>query len=390
MNLHEYQARTLLARYGVPVSPFRLVSAAGEAEAALSALGGERWAIKAQAHTGGRGKAGGVRLVEGRDAARAAIGDMLGMRLVTAQTGPAGRPVNDLLVEVPTDIAAEFYLGLVVDRSRQRMVLMASREGGVDIETVAARSPEAVLTAVIDPLVGLQPYQCRELAFGLGLEGRAFRQFETVARGLARAFRELDLSLVEINPLVLTRSGELLCIDAKMNVDDNALFRQAELLAMRDPRQEEPRELRAREFDLNYIALEGDIGCMVNGAGLAMATMDLIKLAGGQPANFLDVGGTATRERVTEAFKIILEDAQVRGVLVNIFGGIVRCDIIAEGIIGAVADVGIKVPVVVRLEGTNAERGRELLESSGLKIAAARGLAEAAERVVAALREGAA
>jgi succinyl-CoA synthetase beta subunit len=309
------------------------------------------------------------------------------MRLVTEQTGSAGKPVNELLVETPTEIAAEFYLGLAVDRTRRRMVLMASREGGVDIETVAARSPEAVLTTVIDPLVGLQPYQCRELAFALGLQGQAFRQFETVARGLARAFRELDLSLAEINPLALTRGGDLVCIDAKFNVDDNALFRQPELLAMRDLRQEDPRELRAREFDLNYIALDGDIGCMVNGAGLAMATMDLIKLAGGRPANFLDVGGGTTRERVTEAFRIILADPQVRGVLVNIFGGIVRCDVIAEGIIGAVSDAGISVPVVVRLEGTNAERGRELLEQSGLKIIAARGLAEAAERVVAAVRE---
>jgi succinyl-CoA synthetase beta subunit len=387
MNLHEHQARTLLARYGVPVPPFRVVSAADEVDAALAALGGERWVIKAQAHTGGRGKAGGVRLVEGRDAALAAINSMLGMRLVTEQTGSAGKPVNELLVETPTEIAAEFYLGLAVDRTRRRMVLMASREGGVDIETVAARSPEAVLTTVIDPLVGLQPYQCRELAFALGLQGQAFRQFETVARGLARAFRELDLSLAEINPLALTRGGDLVCIDAKFNVDDNALFRQPELLAMRDLRQEDPRELRAREFDLNYIALDGDIGCMVNGAGLAMATMDLIKLAGGRPANFLDVGGGTTRERVTEAFRIILADPQVRGVLVNIFGGIVRCDVIAEGIIGAVSDAGISVPVVVRLEGTNAERGRELLEQSGLKIIAARGLAEAAERVVAAVRE---
>jgi succinyl-CoA synthetase beta subunit len=387
MNLHEHQARTLLARYGVPVPPFRVVSAADEVDAALAALGGERWVIKAQAHTGGRGKAGGVRLVEGRDAALAAINSMLGMRLVTEQTGSAGKPVNELLVETPTEIAAEFYLGLAVDRTRRRMVLMASREGGVDIETVAARSPEAVLTTVIDPLVGLQPYQCRELAFALGLQGQAFRQFETVARGLARAFRELDLSLAEINPLALTRGGDLVCIDAKFNVDDNALFRQPELLAMRDMRQEDPRELRAREFDLNYIALDGDIGCMVNGAGLAMATMDLIKLAGGRPANFLDVGGGTTRERVTEAFRIILADPQVRGVLVNIFGGIVRCDVIAEGIIGAVSDAGISVPVVVRLEGTNAERGRELLEQSGLKIIAARGLAEAAERVVAAVRE---
>jgi succinyl-CoA synthetase beta subunit len=279
---------------------------------------------------------------------------------------------------------------LVVDRSQQRVVLMVSREGGVDIETVATRAPDSILRVLIDPLVGLQPYQCRELAFALALKGEAFRQFGVIAQGLARAFAELDLSLVEINPLVLTRAGARTCIDAKINVDDTALYRQPELLALRDLRQEDPRELRARASDLSYIALDGDIGCMVNGAGLAMATMDLIKLAGGHPANFLDVGGTATKERVTEAFKIILEDRHVKGVLVNIFGGIVRCDIIAEGIIGAVTEVGINVPVVVRLEGTNAERGRELLRTSGLAIIAAQGLNEAAERVVAAVREGAA
>ncbi len=387
MNLHEYQAKTLLARYGVPVPGFRVAATAQEAEAALDAFGAGPWVIKAQAHTGGRGKAGGVKLTADRGEALRTIESLLGSRLVTHQTGEAGKPVDAVLVEAPSDIAAEFYLGLVVDRALRRVVLMASREGGVDIETVAASAPEKILRAVVDPLAGLQPYQCREIAFALGLKGEAFRQFGVIATGLARAFRERDLALLEVNPLVLTRGGELLCIDAKINVDDNALYRQAELLAMRDPRQEDSREVRARAADLNYIALDGDIGCMVNGAGLAMATMDLIKLSGGRPANFLDVGGGTTKERVTEAFKIILADSQVRGVLVNIFGGIVRCDIIAEGIIGAVTEVGIRIPVVVRLEGTNAEQGRALLESSGLTIIAAAGLAEAAERVVAAVRE---
>ena len=388
MNLHEHQAKTLLARYGVPVPAFRVAATAAEAEAALDAFDAGPWVIKAQAHTGGRGKAGGVKLTADRGEALRTIEALLGSRLVTHQTREAGKPVDAVLVEAPSDIAAEFYLGLVIDRSLHRVVLMASREGGVDIETVAARSPEKILRVAIDPLVGLQPYQCRQLAFGLGLQGAPYKQFETIARGLARAFHELDLGLVEVNPLVLTRGGELLCIDAKINVDDNALYRQPELLAMRDLRQEDPREVRARSADLSYVALDGDIGCMVNGAGLAMATMDLIKLSGGRPANFLDVGGTATKERVAEAFKIILEDRHVKGVLVNIFGGIVRCDIIAEGIIGAVAEVGISVPVVVRLEGTNAEQGRALLAGSGLSIIAAQGLAEAAERVVAAVREG--
>ncbi len=386
MNLHEYQAKTLLAGYGIPVADHRVIADAAEAEAALDALGGERWVIKAQAHTGGRGKAGGVRLVEGREAALNAIREMLGMRLVTVQSGPEGKPVNELLIESPVAIAREFYLGLVVDRARKQVVLMASREGGVDIETVAATSPEKILSAAIDPLVGLQPYQCRRIGFALGLSGDAFRQFEAIARGLARLFEERDLSLVEINPLVQLADGSLLCIDAKLNVDDNALYRQKPLFALRDLRQEDPREVRAKEWDLSYIALDGDIGCMVNGAGLAMATMDLIKLVGGRPANFLDVGGTATKERVAEAFRIILDDKNVKGVLVNIFGGIVRCDIIAEGIVGAVGEAGITVPVVVRLEGTNAEKGREILNHSGLAITAAAGLDEAANKIVALVR----
>ena len=382
MNLHEYQAKDLFASYGIPVPPHRVIRELSELEGALDALGGERWVVKAQAHAGGRGKAGGVRLTSGREETRNAVAALLGSRLVTFQTGPEGKPVNEVLVETPCDIARELYLGMVVDRARRRVTVMASTEGGVEIEEVAAATPERILRAAIHPLVGLQPFQCRDLAFALGLEGDQIKQFSQILTGLARLFDDKDLSLVEINPLVVTAQGTLLCIDAKINVDDNALYRQKELAGLRDLRQEDPREVEASEWDLNYIALDGNIGCMVNGAGLAMATMDLIKLVGGSPANFLDVGGTATRERVTEAFKLILADDQVRGVLVNIFGGIVRCDIIADGIVGAVQEVGIQVPVVVRLEGTHAEQGREILQRSGLAITAASDLTEAARTIV--------
>ena len=385
MNLHEYQAKALFGRYGLPVPPGRVVGSADEVPSVLEALGGDRWVVKAQAHAGGRGKAGGVRIVDTPAEVEAAVEAMLAAPIVTYQTGPEGRPVNEVLIEPPSDIARELYLGAVIDRSRRRVVLMASTEGGVEIERVAAEHPERILRSEIDPLVGLQPYQCRQLAFGLGLEGGQIRAFTRLATGLARLFVEQDLSLVEINPLVVTGVGELVCIDGKVNIDDNALYRHEDLRALRDLRQEDPREVEAREWDLNYIALDGEIGCMVNGAGLAMATMDLIKLVGGEPANFLDVGGTATSERVAEAFKIILSDDRVRGILVNIFGGIVRCDLIAEGIIAAVAEVGVEVPVVVRLEGTNAERGRALLAESGLRIVAAEGLAEAAQAIVAAV-----
>jgi succinyl-CoA synthetase beta subunit len=388
MNLHEYQAKALLARYGIAVPAHRVVARMEELAPALDQLGGERWVVKAQVHAGGRGKAGGIRVVKGRTEAGEAVGAMLGSRLVTHQTGTQGRPVNEVLIEQPADIARELYLGMTVDRSRRRVVLMASTEGGMDIETVAARSPEKIASVALHPTVGLQPFQCRQLAFALGLEGDAAKGFHALARGLARLFRERDLSLVEINPLAVTAGGGLLCIDAKINVDDNALYRQEELARLHDPRQEDEREVRAKRADLSYIALEGDIGCMVNGAGLAMATMDLIKVAGGRPANFLDVGGTATRERVAEAFKIILADRHVRAVLVNIFGGIVRCDIIASGIVGAVAEVGIGLPVVVRLEGTNAPQGRQILKDSDLAIVTAEGLAEAAEKAVAAARRG--
>ncbi len=382
MNLHEYQAKDLFASYDIQVPRHRVIKDLAEVEPALAALGGERWVVKAQAHAGGRGKAGGVKLTQGVEEARQAVAAMLGTRLVTYQTDSRGKPVNEVLLEQPCDIARELYLGMVVDRSRRRVTVMASTEGGVEIEKVAAEQPDKILQAVIHPLVGLQPYQCRDLAFSLGLQGDQIKQFARILTGLARLFSEKDLSLVEINPLVVTAQGDLLCIDAKVNVDDNALYRHADLLALRDLRQEDPREVEASEWDLNYIALDGNIGCMVNGAGLAMATMDLIKLVGGSPANFLDVGGTATRERVAEAFKLILADDQVKGVLVNIFGGIVRCDIIADGIIGAVKEVGIEVPVVVRLEGTNAEQGREILQRSGLHITAAADLTEAAHKIV--------
>ena len=389
MNLHEYQAKQLFKQYGMPVPQHRVVNSAGDVHAALDALEGERWVIKAQVHAGGRGKAGGVKLIEQRSDVTRFVGQMLGSHLVTFQTDARGQPVNHVLIEEACGIARELYLGAVIDRTTRRVVIMASSEGGVEIEKVAEESPEKILRTTVDPMLGLMPYQCRKLAFGLNLEGVQIKQFTQLLTGLARLFVEKDLSLVEVNPLVVTGEGNLLCLDGKINVDDNALYRQSELLEMRDTTQEDARENRAREWDLNYIALDGNIGCMVNGAGLAMATMDLIKLHGGDPANFLDVGGGATRERVAEAFKIILSDANVKTVLVNIFGGIVRCDLIAEGVIGAIREVGVRVPIVVRLEGNNAEKGSELLEQSGLNIIAAKGLTDAAQKAVAAANEAA-
>lgn len=389
MNLHEYQAKALFTEYGVVVPNNRVISGVAEAEKALSDLGGERWIIKAQVHAGGRGKAGGVKLAGNKSEALKLIKAMLGTRLVTYQTDDRGQPVNQVLIEQPCDIARELYLGAVIDRSLRRVVLMASTEGGVEIEKVAEKTPDKILRSTIDPMVGLQPYQCRQLAFGLKLEGDQIKQFTKLLTGLARLFVKQDLSLLEINPLVVTKDGDLLCIDGKINIDDNALYRHPKIEALRDTSQEDEREIRAKKWDLNYIALDGDIGCMVNGAGLAMATMDLIKLHGGNPANFLDVGGTATKERVAEAFKIILSDHNVKGVLVNIFGGIVRCDMIAEGIVGAVAEVGIKIPVVVRLEGNNADRGLAILAQSGLAIITAKGLKESAEKIVSAVKESA-
>ncbi len=383
MNLHEYQSKQIFKNYGLPVPNSQVVQTSADAVTAANMLEGDRWVVKAQVHAGGRGKAGGVKLVDDAETLTHTVGSMLGTRLVTVQTGKEGQPVNHVLIEETCDIARELYVGAVVDRSSRRVVLMASTEGGVEIEKVAAETPEKILKTSINPLTGLQPYQGRDLAFGLGLEGDQVKQFGKLLAGLARMFVEKDLSLVEINPLVVTADGDLLCLDAKINIDDNALYRQQDLLEMRDTTQEDERENRAKEWDLNYISLDGDIGCMVNGAGLAMATMDLIKLCGGEPANFLDVGGGATRERVSEAFKIILSDANVKGILVNIFGGIVRCDLIAEGIIGAVEEVQVNVPVVVRLEGNNAERGGQLLDESGLNLIAANDLTDAAHKIVA-------
>lgn len=382
MNLHEYQAKQLFAEYGLPVSKGIATDSAEQTAAATAEIGGDQWIVKAQVHAGGRGKAGGVKLVHSADEARAFAQQWLGRNLVTYQTDAGGQPVSRILVEACSDIKQELYLGAVVDRSTRRIVFMASVEGGVEIEKVAAETPEKILKVAIDPLTGPQPFQGRDLAFRLGLAGDRVKQFTNLFLGLARLFQELDLSLLEINPLVITGEGELLCLDGKINIDGNALYRQPRLKAMHDPSQEDERETRAAAWDLNYVALDGNIGCMVNGAGLAMGTMDIVQLYGGSPANFLDVGGGATRERVSEAFKIILSDDKVAAVLVNIFGGIVRCDLIAEGVVGAVRQVGVEVPVVVRLEGNNAERGRQVLEQSGVNIIAATGLSDAAEKVV--------
>lgn len=382
MNLHEYQGKQLFAEYGLPVSKGFAVSTPEEAAAACEKIGGSEWVVKAQVHAGGRGKAGGVKLVKSQEDAKAFAANWLGKRLVTYQTDAAGQPVNQILVESCTDIAKELYLGAVVDRSSRRIVFMASTEGGVDIEKIAHDTPEKILKATIDPLVGAQPFQGRELAFQLGLEGDQVKQFTHIFVGLAKLFQDYDLALLEVNPLVIKADGNLHCLDAKINIDSNALYRQPKLRAMHDPSQDDPREAHAAKFELNYVALEGNIGCMVNGAGLAMGTMDIVNLHGGQPANFLDVGGGATKERVTEAFKIILSDDNVKAVLVNIFGGIVRCDMIAEGIIGAVKEVGVKIPVVVRLEGNNADLGAKVLAESGLNIIAATSLTDAAQQVV--------
>ncbi len=387
MNLHEYQAKHLFAKYGIPVPSGEVATTAEEAVEAAAKLGGERWVVKAQVHAGGRGKAGGVKIVDNKDDLKAVAKKLIGTRLVTYQTDANGQPVNSVWVEEPSQIENELYLSMLLDRAEQRIIIMASTEGGMEIEKVAEESPEKILKVSVDPLVGVQPYQCRELGFGLNLTGPQIRQFTHLVLSLYKAYVENDLGMVEINPLIIDDKGELICLDGKVNVDDNALFRQSKLREMRDPSQEDERERQAQKWDLSYISLDGDIGCMVNGAGLAMATMDLIKLNGGNPANFLDVGGSATKERVTEAFKIILSDQNVKGVLVNIFGGIVRCDLIAEGIISAVEEVGIKVPVVVRLEGNNADLGAKALEDSGLNIIAAKTFADAASSIVKVVKE---
>jgi succinyl-CoA synthetase beta subunit len=382
MNLHEYQGKQLFKKYGLPVSNGIAVNSPKAAFEACGEIGGDKWVVKTQVHAGGRGKAGGVKLISSKEEAKEFAAKWLGRNLVTYQTDANGQPVSKILVEDCTDIADELYLGAVVDRSTRRVVFMASTEGGVEIEKVAEETPEKIHKAAIDPLVGAQPYQGRELAFKLGLEGKLVKQFTHIFMQLSKLFHDLDLALLEINPLVITEGGDLHCLDSKIGIDGNAVYRHQSLKDMHDPSQEDEREAHAASFELNYVALDGNIGCMVNGAGLAMGTMDIVNLHGGSPANFLDVGGGATKERVVEAFKIILTDNNVKAVLVNIFGGIVRCDLIAEGIIGAVEEVGVEVPVVVRLEGNNAEKGRQVLADSGLNIIAATGLADAAEKVV--------
>ncbi len=382
MNLHEYQGKQLFAEYGLPVSQGFACDTPEEAAEATQKIGGDMWVVKAQVHAGGRGKAGGVKLIKSADEAKAFAEQWLGKNLVTYQTDENGQPVSKILVESCTDIADELYLGAVVDRASRRIVFMASTEGGVDIETVAEETPEKILKTEIDPLVGPQPYQGRELAFKLGLNTTQVKQFTKIFMGLAQLFIDKDLALIEINPLVVKEDGDLHCLDAKLGVDGNALYRQKAVAEMNDPSQEDAREAEAAEWDLNYVALDGNIGCMVNGAGLAMGTMDIVALHGGFPANFLDVGGGATKERVAHAFKLILSDDKVKAVLVNIFGGIVRCDMIAEGIIGAVKEVGVNVPVVVRLEGTNADLGKKVLDDSGLDIIAAESLTDAAVQAV--------
>jgi succinyl-CoA synthetase beta subunit len=389
MNIHEYQAKSILAKYGVAVPQGHVALTAGEIEGAVARNSGPVWVVKAQIHAGGRGKAGGVKVCKSAADANAAARAIFGMTLVTPQTGPGGKEVRRIYVEEGCDIARELYLGMLVDRATSRVAVMASTEGGMEIEEVAAKTPEKILFVNVDPATGMQAHHARRIAFGLGLEGKQVGAAVKFLLALYRAFNETDASLIEINPLVVTKGGDVIALDAKMNFDDNALYRHADIAAMRDETEEDPTELEAQKHELNYIKLDGQIGCMVNGAGLAMATMDIIKLYGGEPANFLDVGGGATRQRVTEAFKIILSDANVRGILVNIFGGIMRCDVIAEGVVAAAREVDLRVPLVVRLEGTNVDLGKKILAESGLPIISANDLADAAEKVVKAVKEAA-
>jgi len=387
MNLHEYQSKQLFARYGIPVPAGHVASTPEEAADAARRLGGGIWVVKAQVHAGGRGKAGGVKLAKTVNEVTSAAAGMLGKRLTTKQTGADGLPINQVYVETGSKIERELYLSLLLNRDTGHIAFVASEAGGMNIEEVAAKTPEKIIRAEIHPATGLMGSHCRALAFGLGLKGEQVKQFEAIARGLYKLYLECDASLVEINPLIVTADGGIMALDAKINIEENALFRQKELLGWRDTSQEDEMERIAGEADLNYVSLDGDIACMVNGAGLAMATMDLIKLHGGSPANFLDVGGGATRERVTTAFKLILQNPKVKAILVNIFGGIVRCDMIAEGVIGAARDLGLHLPVVVRIEGTNAAVGRKLLAESGLDLIAAVDLTDAAKKVVAAARK---
>jgi len=389
MNIHEYQAKQLLGEFGVTVPKGEVAFSVDEAVAAAEKLGGPVWVVKAQIHAGGRGKGGGVKVVKSMEDVRQAAEDILGMQLITHQTGPEGQKVGRVYIEDGCDIARELYLGLLIDRATSRVTVIASTEGGMDIEEVAASTPEKIVKVVIDPAIGLQPFHARRLAFGLGLEGGQVKSAVKFLTAMYRLFIELDASMVEINPLVVTGAGELIALDAKMNFDSNALYRHPNVVELRDESEEDPAELEASEHELNYIKLDGDIGCMVNGAGLAMATMDIIQLYGSSPANFLDVGGGATTERVTAAFKIILGDDNVKGILVNIFGGIMRCDVIAEGIVAAAKEVELDVPLVVRLEGTNVDQGKKILAESGLPILSADNLADAAEKAVKAVKEAA-
>ena len=389
MNIHEYQAKQLLGEFGVTVPRGHVAFNVDEAVQAAERLGGPVWVVKAQIHAGGRGKGGGVKVVDSIDKVKEATQNMLGMQLVTHQTGPEGKEVKRVYIEEGCDIAQELYLGLLIDRATSRVTIIASTEGGMDIEEVAASTPEKIITVVIDPAVGLQPFHARRLAFGLGLAGPQIKSAVKFLSAMYRSFIDLDASMVEINPLVVKGDGELIALDAKMNFDSNALYRHPNVVELRDTDEEDPAEIEASEHELSYIKLDGSIGCMVNGAGLAMATMDIIQLYGSSPANFLDVGGGATAERVTAAFKIILADDNVKGILVNIFGGIMRCDVIADGIVTAAKQVELDVPLVVRLEGTNVDKGKKILAESGLPILSADNLADAAEKAVQAVKEAA-
>jgi succinyl-CoA synthetase beta subunit len=390
MNIHEYQAKQVLAKFGVPVPKGQVAYTPKEAVSAAQGLGGKLWVVKAQIHAGGRGKAGGVKLAKTLDEVELLAKNMIGMTLVTHQTGPEGKQVKRVYVEQGTGIAQELYLSLVVDRGTSRITFIASREGGMEIEEVAAKNPEKILKLVVDPAAGMQPFHARKLAFGLGLAKELHGKFDAFINQLYESFTQTDASQLEINPLVVTDGGDLVALDAKFNFDENALFRHPDIYDLRDPDEEDPLEQKAAKFGLSYVKMDGNIGCMVNGAGLAMATMDIIKLYGGTPANFLDVGGGANREKVGEAFKLILSDPNVEGILVNIFGGIMRCDIIAEGIITAAREVNLHVPLVVRLEGTNVELGKKMLASSGLSITPADNLGDAAEKIVQAVKRKAA